>query len=90
MAKYEYSVLPNDDRYEIASHVGPQAHETGLRILAQQAADDYHHEHDGWESSWPLVFVLYHEGRELGKFDVERETVPQFVAKRVLSKGSGS
>lgn len=58
------------------------------RDLAMDAAEDYHGNHDGWESPWPLEFVLYEseDGPPIARFDVEREVVPHFYAwERPLS-----
>lgn len=43
-------------------------------------ADDYHSNHDGWESSWPLQFRIYEDGVEVARFEVEREYDPRFTA----------
>ncbi len=53
--------------------------------IAQDCAEDYHGNHDGWESSWPLTFILYasEEGPEIARFEVERESEPVFYATRV-------
>ncbi len=55
-----------------------------LDYVAEDAAEDYHSRHDGWEDSWPLTFVILDEElNELGRFSVERETVPQFHAEKI-------
>lgn len=53
-----------------------------LRDVAIDAAEDYHSHHDGWESVWPLEFVIYdaEDGDPIARFEVERETVPTFHA----------
>ena len=53
-----------------------------LRDVAVDAAEDYHSNHDGWESHWPLMFTIYEseEGPPVARFEVERETVPAFHA----------
>ena len=54
------------------------------QYAAEDAAEDYHGYHDGWESSWPLVFVMLDdELNELGRFSVDRESVPQFHASKI-------
>lgn len=52
------------------------------RDIAVDAAEDYHHNHDGWEAEWPVDIAIYEteEGPMLARFRVERETVPQFSA----------
>lgn len=50
--------------------------------LAEECAEDYHYNHDGWEASWPLTICIRTEenGPVVGRFEVDRETVPSFVA----------
>jgi hypothetical protein len=56
-----------------------------LEIIAQDAAEDYHHNHDGWEhSSWPIEIHLYDENEKiLGKFSVDRDVEPVFSARKI-------
>ena len=50
--------------------------------IAQECAEDYYHNHDGWESSWPqLVYLRESEdGPIVAAFNVDMEAVPQFYA----------
>lgn len=50
--------------------------------IAEQCAEDWHNNHDGFEARWPRVFALYKDkvGPPFAKFSVDRETVPQFNA----------
>jgi hypothetical protein len=50
--------------------------------VAAEVAEDYHSNHDGWESSWPLTFALYEteDGPEKARFSVDRATVARFTA----------
>jgi hypothetical protein len=82
----------NRFKYFIDDHSGPEdAYSFGTRwdqrnldYVAEDAAEDYHNRHDGWEDSWPLTFVILDEElNELGRFSVEREAVPQFSASRI-------
>lgn len=51
-----------------------------LEWIAQECAEDFHNEHDGWESRWPRNFTLLDDsGNELGTFKVDREYEPSFV-----------
>lgn len=55
-----------------------------LDYVAEDAAENYHSYHDGWESSWPLTFVILDDDlNELGRFSVDREAVPQFHASKI-------
>jgi hypothetical protein len=84
---YWYSVLEHggDSRYDTKFRRAPDfSDELDLEQMARLAADDYHSEHDGWESSWPLTFALYEseDGPEMARFEVDREAVPHFTAHR--------
>ena len=50
--------------------------------IAEEAADDYHDRHDGWESGWPLEIALYasEDGVELARFKVVRDYRTEFTA----------
>lgn len=55
------------------------------RWLAEDCAEDYHGEHDGWECSWPMTFCIreVEGGPIVARFEVYRETVPQFTARLI-------
>ena len=55
------------------------------RWMAQEAADDYHSNHDGWEATWPLTFSLHEteDGPEVARFEVERECQAVFWAAAI-------
>lgn len=80
--KYQYVVNNGDleDGFEIDSIWDMK--ERLFEYVAQDAAEDYHNNHDGWESSWPVDITLFHDGKEIGKFSVDMETVPAFYATK--------
>jgi hypothetical protein len=48
---------------------------------AELAAKDHYDNHDGWDSSWPMSFVILGENKEpLGRFLVDMEDEPVFSA----------
>jgi hypothetical protein len=57
------------------------------RDAAEQFADHYHGQRDGWESSWPIEVVV-HDGDRYWVVVVHREYVPEFSsdAPRVFVK----
>jgi hypothetical protein len=57
------------------------------KIIAQEAAKEYHARHYGWESSWPLVIALHatEEGPEVARFSVHREMEPVFYAGNIVT-----
>lgn len=56
--------------------------------LAEECAENYHSEHDGWEATWPLTFAMHEteDGPERARMNVEREAVPSFTATKVETK----
>lgn len=51
------------------------------RMVAEQAAEDYHDNHDGWEDGWPVKINLHDPFKELiASFDVDLESAPIFSA----------
>lgn len=51
--------------------------------ICEEAADNFHDHHDGWESSWLIVFEIFLDGASMGKCEVEREYEPAFVASEI-------
>jgi hypothetical protein len=50
---------------------------------ARLYADYCHSNRDGWESTWPLNFRVRLPDNTTKDFEVEREMVPEFVARTV-------
>jgi hypothetical protein len=74
---YEGSGCEFEDSYQVETRWDPE----DLEYIAEECADDYHSNHDGWEDSWPVTFLLWdNQGRELGTFEVYRDTEPVFRA----------
>jgi hypothetical protein len=50
--------------------------------IAESVADDYHTNHDGWDSPWPVTFEIeYADGAPVGTYEVNREAIPEFHAR---------
>lgn len=51
-------------------------------FAAEDAAEDFHANHGGFGCAWPLIFVIQEgpAGPELGRYEVDCEHVPAFVA----------
>lgn len=77
-----------DDAFEFTSNSDYEEADVWGRWLAQEAASDYHHNHDGWEATWPLDFVLLHEDKVIGRFTVERDHEPVFYAEACKEKAT--
>jgi hypothetical protein len=52
------------------------------RWFAEECAQDYHWNHDGWEASWPMKISIAEteDGPIIETFEVEREAEPVFYA----------
>lgn len=69
-----------DSRYRFTSIWDAET----LEYLAEDAAEDFHNNHDGWESEWPLTFNIYDtDDNLLGTCTVDREHNPTFSASKV-------
>lgn len=86
-------------KYYVEEHSGPEdafdypknLDDRWDRYTAQDLAQDYHNEHDGWESSWPLTFVLLDDdGTKKARYSIEREVEPVFYAAAIPPSGSTS
>ena len=52
-----------------------------LEYVAEDCAEDFHSNHDGWDNDWPIEFVIADEaGEVLGTFNVHMEARPEFSA----------
>jgi hypothetical protein len=71
-------------RYQVTLDADYELEDDGIwnDSIAEQCAHDWHNNYDGWEAYWPRVFVLYKgkTGPAFAKFEVDRETIPQFNA----------
>jgi hypothetical protein len=79
---YKYVVDSTDleDSFEFSSNLPDGWGDT----LAAEAAEDYHSNHDGWESSWPLeITVADIDGKVIGTFSVDRDVEPVFSAREI-------
>lgn len=75
--------------FEIQANVDmARAEDTLLADVAEECAEDFHSNHDGWEATWPLTLRLYasEDGREVGRFEIDREAQPVFFVRAVSTK----
>lgn len=79
--KYFYSADMKDfnNRFEI--EIKYPVLDYSVEDVAEEAADDYFHNHDSWESTWPKTFYIWNDKEEyLGASDVHVECSPSFYA----------
>lgn len=48
---------------------------------AVEAAKDFFYSQDGWESSWPIEFNIFKDGKEQGSFVISLETDVNFYVE---------
>lgn len=81
---YQYEVDGIDDRFDFEDS-GSVDWETGRAWVAEASAEDFFHNHDGWECCWPMVFTLY-EGQTLfGKYSIDVVSQPHFYSTLVTA-----
>jgi hypothetical protein len=51
--------------------------------IAEDAAQDHYHEHDGWESSWPVKFSIVFDDGRIETYEIELDHEPSFSASLV-------
>lgn len=51
--------------------------------FAEQAAEYCHSFRDGWEWTWPEIFVVLKDGTEVARYEIAREHIPSFSATKV-------
>lgn len=75
---FKYETYEGGEKYDFVSTWD----EDDAEYLAQDAAEDYHSNHDGWESHWPIDFTLFREdGTKIGEYTVDRDVEPVFFAR---------
>lgn len=70
----------HDENGRLSFPKGQHLYGEDWSCVVTDLANDYHSNHDGWESSWPLEFRIYKTGVEVARFNVERAHEPQFYA----------
>ncbi len=86
MAKYFYSVEDNDfnNSHEYEDNKRKidvdRTNHYWFEDLAEQMADDYCNNHDGWElKNWPYVFYIWDENEKyMGAVEVDMEYLPSY------------
>ncbi len=68
----------HDSRFDFPR--GQKTYGGNWGLIADELAEDYNDNHDGWEASWPLELRIYGDGQEVARFEVEKEMVPSFSA----------
>lgn len=76
-----YSVNESNYRHECkTSHLSIDR-QADLEMMANQCAENFFNEHDGWECSWPIDITLYETEDDpvVAKLSVEMEAQPVFI-----------
>ena len=59
MAKHRYQYSVDNESFEDGFEFETDWSEKCLKYIAEDAAQDYHGNHDGWECHWPIEFTIY-------------------------------
>ena len=79
--KYKFTVVDHDEELKDATTFESVWGENDGRKLAEDAAEHAHYHCDGWEWSYPKIFNIYTmDDKHIGRFSVEREAQPVFIA----------
>lgn len=79
--KYYYSVYEKGSEAEYRFEYNSIWSKDRLDFIAEEIADDYFSNHDGWEASWPLNIYIWDDKHEyIGACSVEMEAQPAFYA----------
>lgn len=85
--KYGFSILHDKTKPTEKPESDISTHwdiEEDPSYVAEAAAEFYHSDCDGWESSWPVTVQIFDEaGQSKGIFSVELEFDPTFSASAV-------
>lgn len=79
--KYKYGVDSNMPDYDFETSCWNYEDEGDY--LAEEMAEDYQNNHDGWEVSFPIELSIFLDGVLVGTYEVEREFSPTFCASKV-------
>lgn len=76
------SVIDNF-RYQLSGDPDFFADDDDFEFCIETCAEDFHYRCDGQGRHWPLLFMLWIDGKYIGMFEVEREYEPTFSANKV-------
>lgn len=72
-----------EDMFSFSSDLSIKCSSCFEQDVAEDAAEDYYYNCDGWEDTWPLTFFIFDEnGKDVGVFDIEKECSPIFCAQK--------
>lgn len=74
----EYTMGDGDQRFSFPK--GQKTFGGCWWLIADDLAQDYFDNHDGWESQWPQTLRIFDGEKQLAAFTVEMEREPVFYA----------
>ena len=81
---YQYMYTIHNESFDNGMLVSSGWSEEDMEWLAEDCAKNYHNQHDGWESSWPITITIYRlDETKLGSFEVDRDVEPVFSARKI-------
>jgi hypothetical protein len=81
MNKFQYNTDGDDYKFSIESNWSDEDPEW----LAEDCAEDFYKNRDGWESHWPITFYLYNLGEDdhFAVVEVGMEFEPTFSGSKL-------
>ena len=79
----EYCVPDSDPETWFPLKSVPDADMEWLNTLVSRCASDFYHKRDGYESRWPLDFLIRADGYPTVRFCVDVERVAEFYSFQI-------
>lgn len=75
----EYTIGDDGCHYEMTTKWG----KSNPEYIVEDCAEDFYHNRDGWDSSWPVDITVYINRESIGTFEVECDFEPTFSATKI-------
>lgn len=86
MRTVQYYVLPPNPEDEINIRTCETLWDRGCSAaVAEDCARHFYQDQGGMWEHWPIKLVVMYGGVVLGKFEVDRDSVPEFIAIRLAA-----
>jgi hypothetical protein len=79
---YEYTMGDSDQRFSFPKD--QKTYGENWSLIADELAQDYFDNHDGWESSWPQSLRIWKGEEQVAAFNIEMEREPVFYCYDII------
>jgi len=80
MSEFIYKVPMYDAEYQIKTTMKGELSIDDAGSLAEEAAEDFYNNHDGWECDWPIEFRITIGDNSSNLIKVELDSCPIFTS----------